>query len=244
MYGYVYLTKNSKNGLIYVGQHKGEFDPTYFGSGTLIRKAIKEFGVGSFSVSVLEFVDSRDELNDKERFYIAELNSRDREVWYNLAIGGEGAFGFSWSDEDKKRIGDFTRGGIFVNNGTEQRRVARDVLGDYLDAGYCVGKLKSTCDKISKSLLGRCVSTDTKKRLRDSICGRRWCNNGTEQRQVTQEDFDALLSDGWVAGMLPMSSGHRKVLSESLKGHSDTEETRKRKSEAQRIAWVRRKSLS
>ena len=72
--------------------------PTYFGSGTLIRKAIKEFGVGSFSVSVLEFVDSRDELNDKERFYIAELNSRDREVGYNLAIGGEGAFGFSWSD--------------------------------------------------------------------------------------------------------------------------------------------------
>ena len=30
MYGYVYLTKNSKNGLIYVGQHKGEFDPHLF----------------------------------------------------------------------------------------------------------------------------------------------------------------------------------------------------------------------
>lgn len=34
MYGYVYLTKNLKKGLIYVGQHKGAFDPMYFGSGS------------------------------------------------------------------------------------------------------------------------------------------------------------------------------------------------------------------
>lgn len=33
MYGYVYLTKNSKNGLIYVGQHKGEFDPPILEAG-------------------------------------------------------------------------------------------------------------------------------------------------------------------------------------------------------------------
>jgi hypothetical protein len=35
-YGYIYKTTNLLNNRIYIGKHKGEYNPNYFGSGLII----------------------------------------------------------------------------------------------------------------------------------------------------------------------------------------------------------------
>ena len=43
MYGYIYKTTNLVNGKIYIGQHKSNtFDTNYYGSGTILNKAIQK----------------------------------------------------------------------------------------------------------------------------------------------------------------------------------------------------------
>lgn len=89
MYGYIYKTTDLTNGLIYIGQkHSDHFIPEYLGSGTKIKEAIQVKGKDNFVAEMLEAIDDVDLMDERERFWIAELNSRDPEVGYNLMPGG------------------------------------------------------------------------------------------------------------------------------------------------------------
>lgn len=41
---YIYITTNLVNGKQYIGQHKGNYNDSYLGSGILIMKAIEKYG--------------------------------------------------------------------------------------------------------------------------------------------------------------------------------------------------------
>ena len=94
MYGYVYKTTDLVSGLIYVGQHKSEsFDEKYYGSGIIISKLIKKYGLNRFKCELLEECDNLEHLNEREIYWINKLNALDNSVGYNIATGG--AFGDS-----------------------------------------------------------------------------------------------------------------------------------------------------
>ena len=89
MYGYIYKTTNLINGKIYIGQHKHKtFDSNYFGSGVLISESINKYGKNNFSVELIEWCESLDALNEKEKYYIELYNTKDSKIGYNLADGG------------------------------------------------------------------------------------------------------------------------------------------------------------
>lgn len=91
MYGYIYKTTNLKNNKIYIGQHKHEnYDPYYYGSGKLLKRAIKKYGRDSFSNEIICVCDNQDELDTKEKYYIDKLNSTNIMIGYNLLTGGQG----------------------------------------------------------------------------------------------------------------------------------------------------------
>lgn len=91
MYGYVYLTINNINGKVYVGQKTSdEYVPTYLGSGVLIREAVEEFGFENFTNKIIDIADSKDELDEKERYYIRLYKEKYGDECYNIGSGNAG----------------------------------------------------------------------------------------------------------------------------------------------------------
>ena len=89
IYGYVYKVTNNINGKIYVGQHKSRvLDESYWGSGVLIRRSQEKYGLENFTIEILEWCSSREDLDSKEIYWIKELNSTDPVVGYNIGFGG------------------------------------------------------------------------------------------------------------------------------------------------------------
>lgn len=109
MFGYIYMTTNTVNNMKYIGQrryrdNKSATEDGYLGSGTLLRKAIDEFGKDNFTKTVLEECETREELNAAEIRYIAQYNAVYSKEFYNLAAGGEGQIDPSPELREKLRI--------------------------------------------------------------------------------------------------------------------------------------------
>lgn len=86
-YGYVYKTTNLINGKIYVGQKKGKLKLSYYGSGTLLKRAVAKYGRDKFSCELVCYAYSYDELNSLEAYWISTLDAINS--GYNLEEGGK-----------------------------------------------------------------------------------------------------------------------------------------------------------
>lgn len=89
MHYYIYEITNNINGKTYIGQHKSKsLSDNYYGSGTIIKQAIKKYGLENFSKIILEEC-SEETINDRETYWI----SKQKEIGkaeYNIAEGGFG----------------------------------------------------------------------------------------------------------------------------------------------------------
>ena len=83
----IYKTINLVNGKFYIGQSKNN-NSNYYGSGNLIKKAIKKYGKENFRKEILCICNSPQELNEQEKFWINKLNSTNLDIGYNLEKGG------------------------------------------------------------------------------------------------------------------------------------------------------------
>lgn len=84
----IYEIKNKINGKSYIGQHSSDELGTYWGSGKLIRKAIEKYGIENFERTILERCSNKNELNEREKYWIKEKDSIKN--GYNLTDGGTG----------------------------------------------------------------------------------------------------------------------------------------------------------
>lgn len=87
---YIYRIKHKINNKNYIGQCTKSIDESedYFGSGVLIQKAIKKYGITNFEKTILCECTSREELNNMEIHYISQYNSTS--TGYNISDGGNG----------------------------------------------------------------------------------------------------------------------------------------------------------
>lgn len=124
----IYKTTNNLNSKIYVGQSTKN-DPNYYGSGKLISYVIKKYGIENFTREILCECSSLEELNEKEIFWIKELNAMDKNIGYNLHPGGN--FGDMSkcenfqiemkSEHHRKKMGDIKRE-FYANNPKEKEK--------------------------------------------------------------------------------------------------------------------------
>jgi hypothetical protein len=100
-YGYIYIVTDLRNNRKYIGQRKGEFDSTYFGSGRLINYAISKYGLIHFEVKPIDYAFTKEELNELEIQWIKEVDCKFPKG-YNLTDGGDGGDTFSGKHHTKE----------------------------------------------------------------------------------------------------------------------------------------------
>ena len=93
MYGFIYITTNHVNGRQYIGQKK--YDKSgkwkkYLGSGIALKRAIKKYGECSFSKEIIEECETKETLDEREKYWIDYYNAVDSDDFYNIASGGDG----------------------------------------------------------------------------------------------------------------------------------------------------------
>jgi len=91
---YIYLTTNLINNKKYIGQHTGTLTDSYLGSGVILVKAIEKYGKENFKKEVLE-ICSKEELDEKEKYWIKYYNALEDNNFYNQTEGGQKGDGWA-----------------------------------------------------------------------------------------------------------------------------------------------------
>lgn len=115
----IYKTTNLINGKVYIGQDSKN-NSEYLGSGLIINRAIDKYGKENFVKEIIEECSSKEELNEREIYWIDKLNATDRSTAYNICSGGLGGDTLTNHpdlDVIKKKISDGQRGRKAWNEG-------------------------------------------------------------------------------------------------------------------------------
>ena len=166
MYGYIYETTNLINGKKYIGQKKSDvfLDTKYLGSGTILNKAINKYGKENFKIKLIEICSNREELNEREVYWISYYNAVKDKNYYNIGAGGTGwnnSFLYKTKEERSKIISKASKE-LYIKNGKTN-------FGDGM-----LGKHHSeeTKRKMSISAIGKKVSEETRQKLSESHKGK------------------------------------------------------------------------
>lgn len=235
-YGYVYKFTFIPTGKIYVGKHRYSnriLDEDYFGSGTLWNNEINNY-ISSNSVDdlnkiikrdILEWCDTCDELNDKEIFWIKELNSCDRDIGYNIASGGNGGTGkyckwyndgqnefyintlFEVHDKDlikgrlKERFKNIGLNTVWINNGSIQKHCNKEEAKKFIDLGWSKGMIyrgdewRRKCGHSISESQRKICSETAKKTIREGK-NLGWVLNQFKKGQIPHNKNKIWITDG------------------------------------------------
>lgn len=90
---YVYEITNLVNGMKYIGKRTCKCnieDDNYMSSSSLVKKAIKKYGINNFKKDIVFICNTEDEAYEKEEYYISLKNAVLDRKYYNLCGGGKG----------------------------------------------------------------------------------------------------------------------------------------------------------
>lgn len=107
MYGFVYITTNHVNGKQYIGQRKydrrGSWK-SYLGSGTAIKQVIEKYGKINFTKEIIEECETKEILNEREKYWINHYDAYNSRDFYNMTLGGDGGDTYSKHNTYEKNI--------------------------------------------------------------------------------------------------------------------------------------------
>ena len=215
MYFILYKTKNLINHKIYIGIHKSitlEFDG-YYGSGILLKLAIKKYGIDNFNREILYIFSSLNEARRKEK-EIVDLEFCKRNDTYNISIGGTGGNTIAGhSIEQRQRI-------------TNKRFITNKEKGNYVYTGE---KLRNAQSRMKKNRM----QPNNKHRIHSQSSRRnmsigkknkkyKWITNGQESKLISEF---STVPHGWLYGrdmnykrFTRHSDESKKKISEKIKG--------------------------
>lgn len=171
---FIYKTTNLINGKIYIGKYKGIYKQ-YLGSGKLIKIAIKKYGKENFSREILEDNITDDEmLCEREIFWIKFYDSTNKDIGYNISLGGGGGditrrkgknleeiYGKEKSEEIKRKISETTKG----------RPAPQSRIDGSIEYKRTHPVSEETKAKMSRSRMGILLSKETKEKMSKSKKG-------------------------------------------------------------------------
>ena len=99
----IYKITNNINNKFYIGKHKtNNIHDKYMGSGILIKRAVKKYGIENFTKTIIMVCDDEELCNEQEERIVDEFLVEDEQC-YNLRTGGCGGSDYC-SEETKAKI--------------------------------------------------------------------------------------------------------------------------------------------
>lgn len=197
MFYIVYKITNKLDGRFYIGKHQTkDLNDRYMGSGNLIKRAIKKYGIENFNKEILHVFDNEEEMNLKEKeLVVIGENS------YNLCKGGKGGFGYINQNRDFKKhnlkiskIRDYS-------SDDYRKKLSKSLKGKPKD--YLKGKIfydwtgqnhtNETKLKISES------NKINQSGCKNSQYGTMWITNGNTNKKIKKIEN---IPEGWYKGRI------------------------------------------
>lgn len=224
MHFIVYNITNKLNSNHYIGAHKTEdLDDGYMGSGVIINRALKKYGIENFSKEIIFRAVSEPIMYWIERMLVDEEFVKSKET-YNLKLGGDGGWDFvnkncgNQGERLNKNLSSEKRS-LGGNNAKAKRKL--DV--NFTSKWKILCKLKFTNgyevynkgtklpldspirQKMSEAHKGKGVGKD------NSQYGTIWIYNAELQtkRKILPEQLEEFILLGWTKGMKPPK--HQKI---------------------------------
>lgn len=152
MYGIIYKVTNLINGKLYIGlttknlekRRKEHVKQVNNDSQLAFHRAIRKYGLDNFIWEVIDNAENKDELCNKEIYWISYYKTYTQlknSNGYNMTVGGEGGTGRVFSEETKQIMSELKKG-LFDGENNPM---------------YGKHHTKETANKISKSLKGKYV---------------------------------------------------------------------------------------
>lgn len=210
---YIYRVTNKINGKTYVGQHKyGKLNDNYMGSGVLLAKAKKKYGIENFKKEILEFgIPNIDLVNDWEQMYILFERAKGK-AEYNIADGGQGNLGLHHSEETKRKLSKANKGKHL--SGETRKKISETMKGHKVS--------EETKRKIgeasSRALKGKPKSEEAKRKNSEGHRGK--SHSEETKRKISEAHKGKPKSEEWKRKMKGriVSEETKKKMSEALKG--------------------------
>ena len=111
---YVYVIVNKKNLKLYFGSHSWEgegADPNYYGSGKIIKQAVKKYGKENFIIQPIKFYNNVEECRRAEQELLTKYDIKNNPYCYNVknsAIGWDK--GLKRSENAKRKMSESKKG--------------------------------------------------------------------------------------------------------------------------------------
>lgn len=202
---FIYKTTNLLSGKYYIGMHSTDnLDDGYLGSGKRLRYSINKYGEENHSREILEFLDSRKELKEREA-EIVNLNEIAKIECMNLKVGGEGG---NTGPNGEVIGGDRFKGAHKYWEDPENKKRLSKITSDNLKKQWEDPKFRETRLK-NIDWTGRKHSEESKKKMSDSSnnkgdnnsqYGTCWIYSDNESIKIKKEDLNSYLKLGWKKG--------------------------------------------
>lgn len=179
----IYKVTNTINGKIYIGQTVRKLNQRIanhrYYKKSLISQAFAKYGMENFVIEEIDRADSKEELDEKEKKWIAFYDSLAPKG-YNLCKGGGGTVGYHLSDDTKRKISEANKGRASANRGKHlsaehKKKMSESRKGKYAgkDAPrYGKHLSEETKRKISEANRGRKLSPEAVRKIAEGHRGR------------------------------------------------------------------------
>lgn len=195
----IYKTTNILNGKFYVGQDLHN-NPEYLGSGLILNNAINKYGKENFKKETIEICNTKEDLNKKEKFWIKELKSQNREVGYNISDGGSGGDTFS-NNPNKEIIRERHRISITERNKKDGgwssdplKRKELSIKANLARTMKGYSHSRETRDKIGDAHRGKEVSEESRKNISKATLE---AMSKIDMKALYKEKVEAKLKAAW-----------------------------------------------